>query len=183
MANNLYPRILALIGLLLSGYALYVEHMTSGSHGEAAGDAGTSEGVEDIFAPVEDSEFKALCDIEEIGASCSEVFNLPQGRMLSYFGIVPDGSALDVPNALLGLLYYSFMFFRGQFLPNTHGMNKFTLVACVPAMTSSVWLGTELIKLKELCVLCISTHIINTLLLVHYSKKVMSGGSTKSKQA
>ncbi len=177
MANSLYTRILSLIGIILSGYALYVEHKTGESHGGAVDD-----GVEDIFAPVE--EFKALCDIEAIGASCSQVFSLPEGRMLSYFGIVPDGSALDVPNALLGLLYYSTIFIRAQFLPDTHGMNKLTVGANVSAMISSVWLATQLIKLKELCVLCISTHIVNFLLLVHYSKKVMSGGSTtKPKQA
>ena len=37
----------------------------------------------------------------------SNVFQLPEGRMLSYFGIVPEGSILDVPNAALGM-YRSF---------------------------------------------------------------------------
>ena len=32
----------------------------------------------------------------------SNVFQLPEGRMLTYFGIVPEGSLLDVPNAALG---------------------------------------------------------------------------------
>ena len=29
----------------------------------------------------------------------SNVFQLPEGRMLTYFNIVPEGSILDVPNA------------------------------------------------------------------------------------
>ena len=32
----------------------------------------------------------------------SKVFQLPEGRMLTYFGIVSEGSLLDVPNAALG---------------------------------------------------------------------------------
>jgi len=32
----------------------------------------------------------------------SKVFQLPEGRMLTYFGIVPEDSLLDVPNAALG---------------------------------------------------------------------------------
>eukprot|EP00339_Tiarina_fusa_P008251 CAMPEP_0116998542 /NCGR_PEP_ID=MMETSP0472-20121206/1575_1 /TAXON_ID=693140 ORGANISM="Tiarina fusus, Strain LIS" /NCGR_SAMPLE_ID=MMETSP0472 /ASSEMBLY_ACC=CAM_ASM_000603 /LENGTH=90 /DNA_ID=CAMNT_0004697721 /DNA_START=39 /DNA_END=308 /DNA_ORIENTATION=+ len=77
----------AVVGVILSMYAVYVEHKVA-------------------HKPPEE-EFQSLCDIEEIGASCSAVFQLPEGRMLSYFGIVPDGHMLDVPNAVLGVLYYT----------------------------------------------------------------------------
>lgn len=40
----------------------------------------------------------------------SNVFQLPEGRMLSYFGIVPEGSLLDVPNAALGAYLKLFAF-------------------------------------------------------------------------
>ena len=60
----------AIFGLILSYYALYVERKI-----EHKGN--------------DDEEFTALCDIESIGASCSAVFQLPEGRMLSLFGIVP----------------------------------------------------------------------------------------------
>ena len=36
----------------------------------------------------------------------SNVFQLPEGRMLTFFGIVPEGSLLDVPNAALGTYLY-----------------------------------------------------------------------------
>jgi hypothetical protein len=40
----------------------------------------------------------------------SNVFQLPEGRMLSYFGIVPEGSLLDVPNAALGAYLETLLF-------------------------------------------------------------------------
>ena len=69
----------AILGCVLSAYALYVEHK--------------------VAHKSPDEEFTAFCDIETIGASCSNVFSLPEGRMLTYFRIVPEGSIFDVPNA------------------------------------------------------------------------------------
>ena len=83
------PTILAAIGLALSLYALHVEHTHAAL--EAAREAGTM--------AEEFEEYKSLCDIEALGASCSATFALPEGRMLSYFGLVAEKSPLDVPNA------------------------------------------------------------------------------------
>ena len=40
----------------------------------------------------------------------SAVFQLPEGRMLSYFGVVPEGSFLDIPNAAIGTHFEPFSF-------------------------------------------------------------------------
>jgi uncharacterized membrane protein len=77
--------------------------------------------------------------------------------MLSYFGLVPSGSILDVPNAALGLAYYAlWLSLLAPFFPKS-----IRLVVASLAMSSSVFLATRLILLSELCVLCWSTHIIN----------------------
>jgi uncharacterized membrane protein len=86
----------------------------------------------------------------------SAVFQLPEGRMLSYFGIVPDGHILDIPNAGLGVLYYSFWLLVMPMLPK-----QLNFLASSAAMASSVFLACRLVILKELCILCWSTHVIN----------------------
>jgi hypothetical protein len=174
----------AIVGGILSIYALYVESMTHRRH----------------LQP-EAEPFVALCDIEQIGASCryvavweylctsrlwwpptvhtysvimplcflrnafllpyslsfSNVFQLPQGRMLTYFGIVPQGSILDVPNALLGWIYYTLWVVMIAKVPKS----KLIFVQASLAMASSVWLAVQLLLLHELCLLCWSTHVIN----------------------
>ena len=51
---SIYSRTLCIIGIILSSYALYVEHKTHGKD----------------FEDGDGDGFQALCDIEAIGASC-----------------------------------------------------------------------------------------------------------------
>ncbi|GFH48084.1 hypothetical protein CTEN210_04560 [Chaetoceros tenuissimus] len=176
---SLYTRTLCVIGVVLSLYALYVEHKTSHKYEQSTTTTSETSTMGGIFG--EEEEFKALCDIESIGASCSQVFALPEGRMLTYFGIVEEGSILDVPNAMLGFLYYTIIFLSESFLPKTSIVKKLTVVMNCMAMSSSIFLGTKLYQLRELCVLCISTHILNTLLLIYYVKLLMKNTANKSK--
>jgi uncharacterized membrane protein len=88
---------------------------------------------------------------------CSNVFQLPEGRMLSYFGIVPQGSILDVPNAALGWIYYTIWLVAIPKLPSA----RLVFLMASMAMASSVWLAVQLLRLHELCLLCWSTHVIN----------------------
>ena len=56
-SSSTYVRIICTIGIILSSYALYVEHKTHGKDQSGIGGG-------------EEEEFQALCDIEAIGASC-----------------------------------------------------------------------------------------------------------------
>jgi len=134
---------LAALGLVLSCYAVYVEHKHSNE-------------------TESDQPFKALCDIDQIGASCSAVFAMPQGKLLSYFNIVPHDHVLDVPNAVLGILYYALILINEAIINFPSFLIKF---ASTSAMSSSIYLAVVLTSLKELCILCWTTHVINTLLL------------------
>lgn len=90
--------------------------------------------------------------------SCSQVFQLPQGHMLSYLGLVPESSILDVPNAVLGSIYYSYMLLFSSTFPR-----EITYFMTLVAFSSSVFLAYQLtFVVKELCVLCWATHVINT---------------------
>eukprot|EP00536_Pseudo-nitzschia_multiseries_P004091 jgi/Psemu1/187286/e_gw1.66.83.1 len=147
----------AIFGCVLSLYALYVEHK--------------------VAHKSPDEEFTALCDIEQIGASCSNVFQLPEGRMLSYFGVVPEGSILDVPNAALGFLYYSYWLFLGPLLPSA-----LTVGVSAMAMSSSLFLAIKLVILKELCILCWSTHVINSRLFWSVMANLVLGRSDRGRR-
>lgn len=151
MATKLFSNaVLAIIGFILSAYSVYVEHRIE--HKDESPDGG--------------EEFQALCDIEAIGASCSAVFSLPEGKMLSFFGLVPKGHAFDIPNGVLGMLFYTYVFLRSVD-KYPRGMSilftsTFNLIISSLAISSSIFLGRKLYIIQELCIVCVSTHIINT---------------------
>mmetsp|Transcript_29953 Transcript_29953/g.87478 ORF Transcript_29953/g.87478 Transcript_29953/m.87478 type:complete len:136 (+) Transcript_29953:410-817(+) len=134
---------------------------------------------------MEIEEYKSLCDIEALGASCSATFALPEGRMLSYFGLVPEKSLLDVPNALLGALYYTYVVLYSMQITSSVFPLGLTFFANSMAMSSSVFLAYKLLVLKKLCLLCWTTHVLNLSLIVYYGRKVFGskGNSGKKKKA
>jgi uncharacterized membrane protein len=153
------------IGLILSMYALYVETKVH-------------DGAED---------FTALCDIEFLGASCSKVFALPEGRLLSYLRLVHTNHILDIPNAALGCMYYV-----AYLALHTIRSKEYILISMgldmvvVLAFWSTIFLAITLTRIHELCVLCWTTHVINTWLCYDriFSKKRRSqqkGSSTVRK--
>jgi hypothetical protein len=110
-------------------------------------------------------------------STTSSVFQLPEGRMISYFGLVPDGHMLDVPNAALGLVYYTVWLLILPKLPKT---KLVTFVVSSLAMSSSVFLAIQLLILKELCILCWSTHVINARLWWNAFSTNFHGSSSAS---
>mmetsp|Transcript_35163 Transcript_35163/g.85169 ORF Transcript_35163/g.85169 Transcript_35163/m.85169 type:complete len:200 (-) Transcript_35163:1088-1687(-) len=102
-------------------------------------------------------------------SSISSAFSLPEGKMMSYFGIVPEGHLLDIPNAFLGVLYYTYWLALRPMFPV-----PLTTAISTLAMMSSVFLAYKLLVLQELCLLCLSTHLINLRLVLRayadYSK-------------
>lgn len=84
-------RLIALAGIVLSAYAVYVEHKVSAQKARAA-----KLGV-DAAAADEEAPFVALCDLGA-WASCSDVLTSPSSRL---FG---------PPNAVLGFIFYCAVF-------------------------------------------------------------------------
>jgi vitamin-K-epoxide reductase (warfarin-sensitive) len=83
--------------------------------------------------------------------------------MLSYFGLIPHGHLLDVPNAMLGTIYYAYLLFFAN-MRNTPSAVTSLMIGV--AFSSSVFLAYQLsFVVRELCILCWSTHVINTTLL------------------
>ena len=166
------PTILATIGLILSLYALHVEHT------QAAIEAAKESGMADM----EMDEYKSLCDIEALGASCSATFALPEGRMLSYFGLVTEKNIADVPNAFLGALYYTYIILFSAGLTSSIFPLGLTFFANSMAMASSVFLAYKLLVLKKLCLLCWTTHVLNLSLIVYYGSKLFGSKAVNAKK-
>ncbi|GAX24682.1 hypothetical protein FisN_4Hh240 [Fistulifera solaris] len=121
----------------------------------------------------EGEDFTALCDIDAIGASCSKTFSLPEGKLLSYFGIVPSGHALDLPNAALGSVFYAQLLVLRQ---------PIRLFVCA-AMMTSIFLAYQLtFVLGDLCILCWSTHIINSILFYKIVLSTLWGSDGAAKK-
>ncbi|CAM9149109.1 unnamed protein product, partial [Choristocarpus tenellus] len=107
--------VLALVGLCLSLYAVYVEHQNE-----------------------VDASYEATCDINQF-ISCSKVFTSEWGHVLSAVGILPKGHLLDFPNAALGTVYFLIVFLH-RFLPLASYKAKAGTVFAitVPVVVSSV---------------------------------------------
>ena len=157
-------QIASIFGLALSGYALHVE------------------------SQVDNPMYKPGCDVQIFGfsASCTKVFKSEQGHMMSYFGVVPHGHALDVPNAIIGICFYLF----ALVLPwcvnvPTKLRQNLMLLAAVLAAVSSAWLATVLhYVLHDFCIVCVSTYVVNAVIL--YSAVFRGsglGGGSKAKRS
>lgn len=93
--------------------------------------------------------------------------------MLSFFGIVPKDSFLDLPNAALGTVFYlQHIIFNGRIK-----------VLILPAMASSLFLAHRLtFVVRDLCLLCWSTHAINFALFWHEIFAPFTGFKTKGER-
>ena len=99
---------------------------------------------------------------------------MPEGKLVSYFGIVAEGHLLDVPNAFIGLVYYTYWLALRPIFPA-----PLTAMVSTLAMMASFFLAYKLLVLHELCILCWSTHIINLRLLLRAYVTVGEGSKSK----
>lgn len=132
---------LALIGVILSVYSLYVE-----------------------FQAAHDRSYKALCDINE-HVSCSKVFLSKYGRG---FGLVekifgPD-SVLNLPNPIFGIVFYGSVMVLCLFRFSLKVSGLLTLMSAASCIMS-IYLAYILYFMKDICVVCVSTYVVNFLLL------------------
>ena len=136
--------VLAFVGLLVAAYALYVEH----KHDEAAA-AGLA--------------YTAACDFGP-HASCSTALTSKYGKVLSLWGLVPKGSALDVPNAALGSVFYALVLLFPYWRPAAGAAAPSLLLAgSVASLAFSLYLAYVLrFILHDFCIVCFSAYVVNT---------------------
>lgn len=145
----------AVLGLIVSGYALYVEY----EHHQAA-----KTGI----------EYVAMCDFG-LHMSCSDVLTSEYGTILSKWGLVPKGSMLDLPNAALGSVYYLIALSYPMFSHVVMG-RVFMLGASTFSLLFSLYLAYVLrFILHDLCVVCVTSYVINTFIFANVARGYMAG--------
>ena len=105
---------------------------------------------------------------------CSAVFQRPEGKLLSYFGLIPVGHVLDVPNAVLGALYYAWLLLVPHFIPKEElgGNGGRDLVLLITRAMAALAFATTVVLaycltfvVYDLCLLCWTAHAINATLV------------------
>jgi vitamin-K-epoxide reductase (warfarin-sensitive) len=104
-----------------------------------------------------DEGYEALCDTASF--SCTKVLMSEYGHILSKWGLVAQGSRLDVPNPVLGLGFYGLVLARGALgLPR-----QLMLAAATGSFLFSLYLaGVLYFVLHDFCVVCVSSYLCNT---------------------
>ena len=145
-------KLLPLAGILVSIYALYVEHQKA-------------------LNP----DYEAACDISE-KASCSKVLMSSYGHILSQWGLVSEGSLLDVPNPVLGIGFY------GLVLLWPYQRREVVLCASIGSLLFSFYLAFILYSvLGDFCIVCVSSYAINAwIFMLELSVYCQRGESTPS---
>mmetsp|Transcript_56946 Transcript_56946/g.139749 ORF Transcript_56946/g.139749 Transcript_56946/m.139749 type:complete len:162 (+) Transcript_56946:89-574(+) len=150
--------IVCVLGLVLSSYGLYVENQMAAN-----------------------PDFVALCDLGS-WASCSKVFHSKYGSGL---GIISSDSFLSMPNTVYGLVYYTLhMVLQHPSLFNNPSARTLAVVLGVASIVTSVWLAYVLyFILKDFCILCVSTYVLNAVTLfsaLSDQRRVATAGKKKA---
>ncbi|XP_075978412.1 vitamin K epoxide reductase complex subunit 1-like protein 1 [Anticarsia gemmatalis] len=141
----------SIVGILLSTYAMYVEMAVESQPG-----------------------YKALCDISEY-ASCSRVLS---SEFSKGFGLLPEESPLKVPNCIYGIIFYCLIIFLSTF--DQLLVARLLFVGCLSSVAMCFYLAYLLaFVLHDLCVVCISTYIVNGLLTALVYKKTKALAAKK----
>ncbi len=151
----------SLVGVAVTGYALYVEAQLA-----AAKKTG--------------NHYEALCDINA-RSSCTAVLGSSYGHILSHWGLVAPGSALDVSNAAMGLLFYVAAALHDWWLaPFPVSPPLVLLLAASGSLVFSAYLAWVLAYvLHEFCVVCTSMYVINFVIWVAAVSLYAGRGHTK----
>ncbi len=132
------------LGYILTIYALYVEYKAYHS-----------------------DDYEALCDISE-EVSCSKILTSEYAKTLSYIGLVPKDSILDLPNAVYGVFFYS-AYSCALCIRGTYEVvgELIVLVMSVFAMAACVGLSyMSAVIVRGKCAICYLSYVCNFGLLV-----------------
>lgn len=115
-------------------------------------------------ASTNDPDYVPHCDISE-EVSCSKVMHSEYGNMISYMGLVPEGSLLDQPNSLYGSLFYVASAVVSC-IPTVTADRLLLLLAIVSTLISAglayimhFWIGA-------LCIVCVGSYVCNISFLI-----------------
>ncbi|AYV77849.1 MAG: vitamin K epoxide reductase complex subunit 1 [Edafosvirus sp.] len=139
--------LLGICGVLVSAYAIYVE--VNAKHKQ-----------------------RALCDLNE-GMSCTRVLTSPYARMTGLVFGLKKSHPLNLPNTYYGLLFYVAIILYKMYPFTLIPFKEFLLlVASSMSMAACIGLAYVLyFKLKDICIVCITTYIINSCIFYYALKE------------
>uniref|UniRef100_A0A6U6E2H1 vitamin-K-epoxide reductase (warfarin-sensitive) n=1 Tax=Guillardia theta TaxID=55529 RepID=A0A6U6E2H1_GUITH len=144
LQQGVYISILCVLGISLTAYALHVEHMLRLN-----------------------KSYKAACDVGS-WASCSNVAKSAYGSGLGIISKRGPFGFLAFSNPIYGLVFYLAML--GLQAPPIFASPRARIASVVLASVSlfaSAWLGYLLFAvIKEICIVCISSYVLNVLIFV-----------------
>jgi uncharacterized membrane protein len=124
---------IALIGIIITSYAIYVEHNAKKGR-------------------------KFMCDINDY-MSCSAVLTSPYARMIKLVFGLDDNHILNVPNTYVGILFYlAVLVYPYVRIPYQEYM---LLLASILSLFACVVLALAMYKLGDTCIVCIATYFVN----------------------
>merc|ERR1712212_391568 len=152
---NVFQRWLSLFlyffGLTISAYSYYVS-----------------------MAKKADENYVALCDIDE-KISCSKVFTSKYGKGFGLVELITGDEThpMNQPNSLYGIIFYALFGMLYLCSGSSNFLANLQFYSFILANVMSCYLGYILyFVLEDLCVLCLSTYVVNfMLLLLSYCKK------------
>ncbi|XP_078046072.1 vitamin-K epoxide reductase isoform X1 [Augochlora pura] len=130
-------------------------------------------------AKEENDSYEAMCDISE-HISCTKAFMSEYGKG---FGIIPATSPLYMPNSVYGLIFYALVAILGMF--NKYSISTLVITLGVCSNLGSIYLAYILYILNNVCVVCVSTYLVNAFILilaVKKHRKLFQDGTNKKKK-
>jgi vitamin-K-epoxide reductase (warfarin-sensitive) len=147
--------ILCLVGISLSLYAFYVE-----------------------TRKISDPSYRAACDINE-GMSCSRVLTSRWGRG---FGLFSPDSLLNIPDSLIGLVYYCLSLILNRSY-TSQTIARLRIIFSILTNLGTIYLGYILyFVLHDICFVCCGMYIVNFILLICNFKLFTMTNASKHKQ-
>ncbi|XP_050519886.1 vitamin K epoxide reductase complex subunit 1-like protein 1 [Daktulosphaira vitifoliae] len=156
---NRLTKICSLIGFCISTYALYVE-----------------------ISLEKYPKFKPYCNVMK-HINCSPAFTSRFAKGFGVFGyLLGNDSIINVPNGLVGMFYYIIFFLLG-FSNNQSYVNMQYYLAILSNIMNFYLAYILIIIIKELCLVCVTTYLVNILsfLIVSIKRKTLIENTIKSK--
>ncbi|CAL1166002.1 unnamed protein product [Cladocopium goreaui] len=143
MRRSFKVKSVAIVGIIVATYALYVENR------------------------LKDPFYQPGCSASWTGGDCATVFKSSYGHILSHWGIVPKGSVLDLSLPILGLVLYGSYWCAISISSPFPFREEIFLTAAIGGGCFSIYLLYVIkVILQEFCIVCFSFHCCNFAILI-----------------
>ncbi|XP_066258294.1 vitamin K epoxide reductase complex subunit 1-like protein 1 [Euwallacea similis] len=112
------------------------------------------------------TNYEAYCDINP-QISCTRVFRSTYGKGL---GIFQEGSVFHQPNSFFGIIFYTILTVFAL-IESPVAVNGSLLLIIISNFISCYFAYLLYFVLRDLCVVCISTYVVNVANLILITKK------------